>query len=129
MLSSISILSRDEYKQIADTLDALYDKWQKGTFVVTSEDEDGHTAIEKYLTAKLGPIGKKVHTGRSRNDQALVMMRLYLRISSRRSALKLPRYAMPTIKRSQRLDRKRCPAIRTPKSHAYDCGIVARFVP
>lgn len=79
MLSSISILSRDEYKQIADTLDALYDKWQKGTFVVTSEDEDGHTAIEKYLTAKLGPIGKKVHTGRSRNDQALVMMRLYLK--------------------------------------------------
>lgn len=79
MLESIGIFSAAEYKKIAAALDTLYNEWQNGTFVITSEHEDGHTAIELYLTEKLGPIGKKVHTGRSRNDQALVMMRLYLK--------------------------------------------------
>lgn len=79
MLSSIGILADEEYTQIADTLDTLHKEWQEHTFTVGPEHEDGHTAIELYLTQKLGAIGKKVHTGRSRNDQALVMMRLFLK--------------------------------------------------
>lgn len=79
MLSKIGILSNEEYTQLAKTLDELLKKWQEGSFILTSEHEDGHTAIELYLTDALGPIGKKVHTGRSRNDQALVMMRLFLK--------------------------------------------------
>lgn len=79
MLEKIGILNADEYEQLAAKLDELYALWQDGSFVVTSEYEDGHTAIETYLTAELGDIGKKVHTGRSRNDQALVMMRLYVK--------------------------------------------------
>ena len=77
MLEHIGVLSSDEYSQLATALDELLHKWQRGDFHLTSEHEDGHTAIELYLTEKLGSIGKKVHTGRSRNDQALVMMRLY----------------------------------------------------
>lgn len=79
MLESIGIFSAEEYEKIATVLDTLHKEWQTGKFAVTAEHEDGHTAIELYLTDKLGPIGKKVHTGRSRNDQALVMMRLYLK--------------------------------------------------
>ena len=77
MLAKINILSQEEYQQVAKTLDELLQKWQKGEFKIADGIEDGHTAIELYLTDKLGAIGKKVHTGRSRNDQVLVMMRLY----------------------------------------------------
>ena len=45
---------------------------------MTVEQEDGHTAIEQYLTEKFGEVGKKIHTGRSRNDQSLTMLRLFL---------------------------------------------------
>lgn len=79
MLEKIGVLTHQEYRQLADALDELLHKWQQGEFKLTTEHEDGHTAIELYLTEKLGPIGKKVHTGRSRNDQALVMMRLYIK--------------------------------------------------
>ena len=79
MLSTIGVLSDDEYQQLAHALDRLHTDWQQGDFVVDDRFEDGHTAIELYLTERLGDIGKKVHTGRSRNDQALVMMRLYLK--------------------------------------------------
>ena len=75
MLEKIGVLTSDEYQQLAAALDELLNEWKTGAFTLTSEHEDGHTAIELYLTEKLGPIGKKVHTGRSRNDQALVMMR------------------------------------------------------
>lgn len=81
MLQRIGILSEKEYEQLAETLDELMQKWKNGSFVVTKDHEDGHTAIELYLTEKLGAVGKKVHTGRSRNDQALVMMRLFVKDS------------------------------------------------
>lgn len=79
MLQSIDMLTAKEAEQLVDALDALYQQWNKGEFVVQREQEDGHTAIEVYLTERLGDTGKKIHTGRSRNDQALVMMRLYLK--------------------------------------------------
>ena len=79
MLASIGVVSSDEYDKLSSSLDDLYDDWTSGAFILADTHEDGHTAIELYLTEKLGQIGKKVHTGRSRNDQALVMMRLYLK--------------------------------------------------
>ncbi|MEK7594199.1 MAG: argininosuccinate lyase [Patescibacteria group bacterium] len=81
MLESIGILTTSELNKLLKALDTLHQEWLSGVFEVTSDHEDGHTAIELYLTHKLGRIGKKVHTGRSRNDQALVMMRLYLKDS------------------------------------------------
>ncbi len=81
MLEKIEIITEEEASSIVQALDSLFKQWQDGSFVISSEHEDGHTAIELYLTEKLGQTGKKVHTGRSRNDQALVMMRLYLKAS------------------------------------------------
>lgn len=50
----------------------------QGKFDILPSQEDGHTAIEQYLTSNYGEVGKKVHTGRSRNDQSLVMVDLQL---------------------------------------------------
>lgn len=81
MLNAIGVLSKPEARAMNAALDELYREWAEGRFEVSEEHEDGHTAIELYLTDKLGETGKKIHTGRSRNDQALVMMRLYLKES------------------------------------------------
>lgn len=79
MLQSVGVLTKDELAQLMSGLDDLYAAWEKGNFVIEQHQEDGHTAIEQYLVDKLGDAGKKLHTGRSRNDQSLVMTRLYLK--------------------------------------------------
>lgn len=78
MLGDVGLLSKTEVKQLVSALKSLYKQWQQGSYLLPDDVEDGHTAIELYLTKTLGDIGKKIHTGRSRNDQALTMMRLYL---------------------------------------------------
>lgn len=77
-LNEIEILSDDELKKIKMTMADLLAEWQIGKVIVTAEDEDCHTVIENYLVKKIGDVGKKIHTGRSRNDQILVVLRLYL---------------------------------------------------
>lgn len=77
MLADMKVLSPAELRQIGNALDELLAKWSKGAFVITQAQEDCHTAIEQYLVTSLGDLGKKIHTGRSRNDQVLVMLRLY----------------------------------------------------
>lgn len=79
MLESIDVLNKEELSELIGALDELFKLWQDGKFKIEQRQEDGHTAIEQYLVDKLGDTGKKVHTGRSRNDQSLVMMRLYLK--------------------------------------------------
>lgn len=78
MLGESGIIAKAESAVLSNALDELLILWQKGAFLIGNDYEDGHSAIEGYLTQQLGDVGKKVHTGRSRNDQALVMMRLYL---------------------------------------------------
>jgi argininosuccinate lyase len=80
MLVKIGVLEQSEYDQVAGVLQEIKELHQKGEFKVLQEQEDCHTAIEQYVTEKLGDIGKKIHTGRSRNDQALVMVRLYMKV-------------------------------------------------
>lgn len=79
MLGKAGLLTSEESQALIECLGKLETAWLDGSFVVTDIFEDGHSAIEAYLIEKLGPIGKKIHTARSRNDQALVMMRLYLK--------------------------------------------------
>lgn len=79
MLHSIGVLTLAEADKLTSALDDLLKLWEEGKFRVKKEQEDGHTAIEAYLTEKLGDVGKKIHTGRSRNDQSLAMTRLYLK--------------------------------------------------
>ena len=77
MLKKMGILTPAEFKQIQREFNKLLTLWEKGTFVVQLEDEDGHTAIENYLVKQLRNLGKKIHTARSRNDQVVTMTRLY----------------------------------------------------
>ena len=78
-LERIGILSADERFAMTNAIDELVRQNDAGKLVLTEADEDGHTAIESALVDKLGDVGKKVHTGRSRNDQVLVALRLYER--------------------------------------------------
>ncbi len=75
MLSKIGILNKNELQKLKKVLVEIFRESEK--FQINIEDEDVHTAIENYLTKKLGNLGKKIHTARSRNDQVLVDLRLY----------------------------------------------------
>ena len=78
-LAQIGVLTAAEHEQIEAALDALDAEVEAGEVEVTPEDEDCHTVVEQYLTGELGAVGKKVHAGRSRNDQVLAALRLFLR--------------------------------------------------
>jgi argininosuccinate lyase len=78
-LRQIDVLSETEWTRIGDALDALLDAFEAGDVTVTPEDEDCHTVIERFVTERAGAAGEKLHTGRSRNDQVLAALRLYLR--------------------------------------------------
>ncbi|MCF6226371.1 MAG: argininosuccinate lyase [Xanthomonadales bacterium] len=77
-LSRINIFNPDEATQLVAALDDLAREFLAGEFILDERFEDGHSAIEAYLTERFGDLGKKIHTGRSRNDQILVATRLYL---------------------------------------------------
>ncbi|MDE1898211.1 MAG: argininosuccinate lyase, partial [Xanthomonadaceae bacterium] len=78
-LQRIGLLDADEAGALRRELDALADDFRVGRFVLDDRHEDGHSAIEARLTERLGDVGRKVHTGRSRNDQILVATRLWLK--------------------------------------------------
>jgi len=78
-LQRIGILNDDELAGLARELKALADDFQSRVFVLDARYEDGHSAIEARLTERLGDAGRKIHTGRSRNDQILVATRLWLK--------------------------------------------------
>ena len=81
MLKKIGIISGAEQKQLTKELQKIIDENKEGNFIITIEDEDCHTAIENRLIKALGDTGSKIHTGRSRNDQVLVALRLYYKSS------------------------------------------------
>ena len=78
-LQRIGMLSGDELAGLERELDALADDFRSGAFVLDERFEDGHSAIEARLVERLGETGKKLHAGRSRNDQVLVATRLWLK--------------------------------------------------
>lgn len=78
-LAEIGVLTRDEAGRLAAGLDELSVEFEAGRFVLDDRFEDGHSAIEAWLTERLGALGGKIHAGRSRNDQVAVAMRLYLK--------------------------------------------------
>ena len=77
MLGKVEILKNNEVEQLCRELENIIDLHEKGKFTISREQEDCHTAIENHLTAKLGDLGKRIHTARSRNDQILTALRLY----------------------------------------------------
>jgi argininosuccinate lyase len=78
-LKKIGIFTSEEYRKVKKALKVLKKQFQSGEFSLDNKYEDGHSAIEFYLTEQLGSLGKKTHTGRSRNDQVLTCSRLFMR--------------------------------------------------
>lgn len=79
MLESVGLLTREELTLLSKGLRDIYASIEKGTFQVEEGVEDIHSQVELILTRSLGDAGKKIHSGRSRNDQVLVDIRLFLR--------------------------------------------------
>ena len=79
MLESVGLLSVEELIQLQSELKNIYEQIQKGEFQLQNDVEDIHSQVELLLTQKLGDTGKKIHSARSRNDQVLVDIKLFLR--------------------------------------------------
>lgn len=79
MLFKMKLITPKELHNIKRGLNEIKKQWLQGKFAVKKSDEDMHTAIENYLTEKYGSAGEKIHTGRSRNDQILVAVWLFLK--------------------------------------------------
>ncbi|MFA5642301.1 MAG: argininosuccinate lyase [Bacteroidales bacterium] len=79
MLQSISLLTEQELSTLTKELNIILDEIKKGSFVLEEDVEDIHSQIELTLTRRVGEVGKKIHSGRSRNDQVLTDVKLYLK--------------------------------------------------
>ena len=78
-LAAAGVLSSDEREQLRSVLRDAFTAEGRGELTVSDDDEDVHTALETWLVARLGALGEKVHCGRSRNDQVIVDLRLYMK--------------------------------------------------
>ncbi|MDX2411258.1 MAG: argininosuccinate lyase [Woeseiaceae bacterium] len=79
MLATVDLISAEDCAAICDGLSALETGFSQGEWSISLEDEDVHTALESRLTKEIGDAGARLHLGRSRNDQVLTALRLYLR--------------------------------------------------
>jgi argininosuccinate lyase len=79
MLQTVGLLSAEDLKLIQQELKALYRQIQHGDFMIEADVEDVHSQVELLLTRRIGDAGKKIHSGRSRNDQVLVDLKLFFR--------------------------------------------------
>lgn len=79
MLESINLLEKSELDQLVAALADIYKTAEAGDFTIEAGIEDVHSQVEMMLTQKLGDVGKKIHSGRSRNDQVLLDLKLYMR--------------------------------------------------
>lgn len=79
MLETIGLLQKDELQTLLAELKKIYKTAEEGNFIIEDDIEDVHSQVELMLTRSLGDMGKKVHSGRSRNDQVLLDLKLYIR--------------------------------------------------
>ncbi|MFR9524206.1 MAG: argininosuccinate lyase [Rikenellaceae bacterium] len=79
MLASVGLLSADELSQVQQGLKEIYKSVESGDFCIEDGAEDIHSQVELQLTQMIGPVGGKIHSGRSRNDQVLVDLKIFLR--------------------------------------------------
>ncbi|MDE6417872.1 MAG: argininosuccinate lyase [Duncaniella sp.] len=86
MLESIGLLTREELDVLLEGLSEIAETIERGEFTIEEGVEDVHSQVEFMLTAKLGEVGKKIHSGRSRNDQVLVDLKLFMRDELRKVA-------------------------------------------
>ena len=86
MLEKIGLLTADELRRLTDGLHEIAAEIEAGRFEIEPDTEDVHSEVELLLTRRLGDVGKKIHSGRSRNDQVLVDLKLFLRDELRQIA-------------------------------------------
>lgn len=79
MLCDVGLLTKEEYASVKEGLEAIYSEIEEGRFSISPECEDIHSQVEWMLTQRIGEAGKKIHSGRSRNDQVAVDIKLYLK--------------------------------------------------
>jgi len=79
MLAAVELLSEDELDSLSKELTLIYSEIEVGNFTIEDGVEDVHSQVELMLTRRLGDIGKKIHSGRSRNDQVLLDLKLFMR--------------------------------------------------
>jgi len=101
-LARIGLLDEAECRRLTDLLETLSAEFEAGRFVLDERYEDGHSAIEIYLTRQAGDLGAKVHTGRSRNDQVAAATRLYLKDRLQQLAGLTGRIALVCLARAER---------------------------
>ncbi len=91
MLESIGLISPDELPVLIEAMEQILDEIDRGEFSIEPDVEDVHSQVELLLTRRLGDIGKKIHAGRSRNDQVLVDLKLYMRDELKKTAANVSR--------------------------------------
>lgn len=101
MLESIGLLTTEELRVLLDELRSLYRLAEREEFVIEEGVEDVHSQVELMLTRKLGDVGKKIHSGRSRNDQVLLDLKLFTRSRIRKITLLTERLFQVLISRSE----------------------------
>ena len=79
MLTSIGLLEKSELEILSIELAKIHEETESGNFEIEDGVEDVHSQVELMLTEKLGDVGKKIHSGRSRNDQVLLDLKLFMR--------------------------------------------------
>ncbi len=102
MLAAQGLISHHDCDSIRDGLSALDDSFAAGDWHIRLEDEDAHTALETRLTDAIGPAGGRLHLGRSRNDQVLTALRLYLRDAASDLAERVTELRQPISELSDR---------------------------
>ncbi|MDE0231354.1 MAG: argininosuccinate lyase [bacterium] len=103
MLGEVGILSERETEEITAGLRTLSEEAGSGAFIFKDSDEDVHSAVERRLVELVGPVGGKLHTGRSRNDQVALDLILYMRRGAARHADGLARLALVLVDVAERL--------------------------
>lgn len=119
MLGQCGLLSKSETTALVAALKQLKAEWKKGSFVIKPGVEDGHSAIEAYVIEQVGDAGKKIHTARSRNDQSLVMMRLYMKDSLELVQRGLASVAYQLQQNREPLVQCRCQGTHIPKRRCH----------
>ena len=102
MLESIGLLTADELAQLLAELKDLYALAERGEFAIEDGVEDVHSQVELMLTRRLGDVGKKIHSGRSRNDQVLLDLKLFTRAEIRDIAEAVEQLFHVLIRQSER---------------------------
>jgi argininosuccinate lyase len=101
MLASVGLLTEEERFTIADALDEVARELNEGAFTFVPSDEDIHTAIERRVTELAGPAGAKLHTGRSRNDQVALDLRLWVRREAKAVARRIHELQAVLLRRAE----------------------------